>query len=307
VSLLVVGSVAFDSIQTPHGKAERVLGGAATHFSLAASFFTSVRLVAVVGEDFTEEEEQVFRARGVDIGGIAREKGKSFFWAGAYGDNVNEAQTLDTQLGVFSSFNPQLPAKYKDSPYVFLANIDPVLQVSVRRQLNGARFVGGDTMNYWINGSRPQLGEMLKLVDALLINDHEAKMLAQDPNLARAAKKILTMGPKTLVIKHGEYGATAFFQDGAFGAGGHPFRAPTLPLETVVDPTGAGDSFAGGFMGYIASRGEINREVFKKAMFYGGVMGSFAVESFGTARMQTLTRAEIEERFNLFCELTHIE
>ena len=307
MSLLVVGSVAFDSIQTPHGKAERVLGGAATHFSLAASFFTSVRLVAVVGEDFTEEEEQVFRARGVDIGGIAREKGKSFFWAGAYGDNVNEAQTLDTQLGVFSSFNPQLPAKYKDSPYVFLANIDPVLQVSVRRQLNGARFVGGDTMNYWINGSRPQLGEMLKLVDALLINDHEAKMLAQDPNLARAAKKILAMGPKTLVIKHGEYGATIFFREGAFGVGRHPFRAPSLPIEEVKDPTGAGDSFAGGFMGYLASQKKLTRETLKRALFYGGVMGSFAVERFGTERLQSLTREEIDARFETFRELTHLE
>jgi sugar/nucleoside kinase (ribokinase family) len=307
VSLLVVGSVAFDSVKTPYGKVDRVLAGAATYFSLAASFFTDVRVVAVVGEDFTAKEEQVFRDRGIDISGIAREKGKSFFWAGEYGENVNEAKTLDTQLGVFADFNPQIPEKLKNTEYIFLANIDPVLQVNVRKQINGAKFVGGDTMNYWINGSRQQLTEMLRVVDALLINDTEAKMLAQEFSLVRAAQKVLTMGPKALVIKHGEYGATVFFQDGAFGIGRHPFRAPTLPIEKVTDPTGAGDCFAGGFMGYIASQGELSREVFKRAMFYGGVMGSFAVEDFGPARLQKLTRPEIEERYKIFRELTHIE
>jgi sugar/nucleoside kinase (ribokinase family) len=220
---------------------------------------------------------------------------------------VNEAKTLDTQLGVFADFNPQIPEKLRNTDYVFLANIDPVLQVNVRKQVNGAKFVGGDTMNYWINGSRPQLVEMLRVVDALLINDTEAKMLAQDFSLVRAAQKVLTMGPKALVIKHGEYGATVFFQDGAFGIGRHPFRAPTLPIEKVIDPTGAGDCFAGGFMGYIASQGELTREVFKRAMFYGGVMGSFAVEDFGPARLLKLTRPEIEERYKIFRELTHIE
>ncbi|HEV3316663.1 MAG TPA: PfkB family carbohydrate kinase [Candidatus Angelobacter sp.] len=307
MSLLVVGSVAFDSVKTPYGKVDRVLAGAATYFSLAASFFTDVRVVAVVGEDFTAKEEQVFRDRGIDISGIAREKGKSFFWAGEYGENVNEAKTLDTQLGVFADFNPQIPEKLKNTEYIFLANIDPVLQVNVRKQINGAKFVGGDTMNYWINGSRQQLTEMLRVVDALLINDTEAKMLAQEFSLVRAAQKVLTMGPKALVIKHGEYGATVFFQDGAFGIGRHPFRAPTLPIEKVTDPTGAGDCFAGGFMGYIASQGELSREVFKRAMFYGGVMGSFAVEDFGPARLQKLTRPEIEERYKIFRELTHIE
>jgi sugar/nucleoside kinase (ribokinase family) len=307
VSLLVVGSVAFDSVKTPYGKVDRVLAGAATYFSLAASFFTDVRVVAVVGEDFTAKEEQVFRDRGIDISGIAREKGKSFFWAGEYAENVNEAKTLDTQLGVFADFNPQIPEKLKNTEYIFLANIDPVLQVNVRKQINGAKFVGGDTMNYWINGSRQQLAEMLRVVDALLINDTEAKMLAQEFSLVRAAQKVLTMGPKALVIKHGEYGATVFFQDGAFGIGRHPFRAPTLPIEKVTDPTGAGDCFAGGFMGYIASQGELSREVFKRAMFYGGVMGSFAVEDFGPARLQKLTRPEIEERYKIFRELTHIE
>ena len=307
MSLLVVGSVAFDAIKTPYGKTDKILGGAATYFSLAASFFTPVRVVAVVGEDFTENEEQVFHARKIDISGIAREKGKSFFWAGEYGENVNEAKTLDTQLGVFGNFNPQIPEKFKDTQYLFLANIDPVLQLNVRRQMNHAKFVGGDTMNYWINGHRENLKETLKHVHALLINDTEAKMLADDPSLARAAQKILQIGPQALVIKHGEYGATVFFKDGAFGIGHHPFRAPTLPIETVTDPTGAGDSFAGGFMGYIASQQKLTRDVFKRAMFYGGVMGSFAVEAFGTERLQKLSREEIEERYKVFRELTHLD
>lgn len=303
----MVGSVAFDAVKTPYGKVDRILGGAATYFALAASFFTRVRVVAVVGEDFTKKEEQVFHDHKIDITGIVREKGKTFFWAGEYGDNVNEAKSLDTQLGVFAAFNPQIPAAYKDTEYVFLANIDPVLQLNVRRQMNGSRFVGGDTMNYWINGHRANLEEMLKAIDALLINDAEAKMLAHDASLPRAAQKILAMGPKALVIKHGEYGATVFFKDGAFGIGRHPFRAPTLPIEVVTDPTGAGDSFAGGFMGYVASQGEINRRVLKHAMFYGSVMGSFAVERFGTERLQSLSRKEIDERFNIFRELTHLD
>ncbi|HEV3036857.1 MAG TPA: PfkB family carbohydrate kinase [Candidatus Angelobacter sp.] len=307
MSLLVVGSVAFDSVKTSYGSVDRVLAGAGTYFAIAASFFTDVRVVAVVGEDFTAREEKVFLNRGIDISGIAHAKGKSFFWAGEYGENVNEAKTLDTQLGVFADFNPQIPEKFRNTEFVFLANIDPVLQVNVRKQANGAKFVGGDTMNYWINGSRSQLAEMLRVVDALLINDTEAKMLAQDFSLVRAAQKVLTMGPKALVIKHGEYGATVFFQDGAFGIGRHPFRAPTLPIEKVIDPTGAGDCFAGGFMGYIASQGQLTREVFKRAMFYGGVMGSFAVEDFGPARLLKLTRPEIEERYKVFLELTHIE
>ena len=307
MSLLVVGSVAFDGIKTPYGQVERILGGAATYFSLAASFFTQVRVVAVVGDDFTEKEEQVFRDRHIDIDGIAHEPGKTFFWAGEYGDNVNEAKSLDTQLGVFANFDPQIPEAYKKTEYVFLANIDPVLQLNVRRQMNGARFVGGDTMNYWIKDHRANLEQMLEAIDALLINDTEAKMLARDASVPRAAQKILAMGPKAVVIKHGEYGATVFFQKGAFGIGHHPFRAPTLPIEAVTDPTGAGDSFAGGFMGYIASQGKLTREVFKRAMFYGGVLGSFAVEAFGTERLQRLTRAEIDERYKVFRELTHIE
>ena len=208
---------------------------------------------------------------------------------------------------MFASFQPQLPAEYLTSEFLFLANIDPVLQTQVRDSMPNAKLVGGDTMNYWINDHRANLGEMLKRVDVLLINDTEAKMLAGDNSLPRAARKVLELGPKALVIKHGEYGATIFFRDGQFAGGHHPFRAPALPLDEVRDPTGAGDSFAGGFMGYIASQGEITRNVLKHAMFYGSVMGSFSVERFGTERLQSLTREEIDERFNVFRELTHLD
>ncbi len=307
MSIVVVGSVAFDSLKTPFGTRARILGGAATHFSLAASYFTDVRVVAIVGEDFTAEEESVMTRRGVDTRGIQHAEGKTFFWAGEYGDNVNEAKTLDTQLNVFEKFDPQIPADYMDSKYLFLANIHPALQVRVRDSMPGVKLVGGDTMNLWINIERENLGEMLKRVDVLLINDGEAKMLSGDGSLPRAARKVLELGPKALVIKHGEYGATIFFRDSEFGGGHHPFRAPALPLDEVRDPTGAGDSFAGGFMGYIASQGEVTRRVLKHAMFYGSVMGSFAVERFGTERMQSLTREEIDERFNTFRELTHLD
>jgi sugar/nucleoside kinase (ribokinase family) len=307
MSLVAVGSVAFDTITTPYGTAERVLGGAATYFGLAASYFTDVRLVAVVGDDFTAEHEAVLRRRGVDISGVQRTSGKTFFWAGEYGANVNEAQTRVTELNVFQTFQPKLPDACSKAEYLFLANIDPTLQAGVRRQMNGARLVGGDTMNFWINNTHKQLLETLKLIDVLLINDAEAKSLAGDTNLPRSAQKVLAMGPKALVIKHGEYGATIFFREGAFGIGHHPFRAPALPIEEVRDPTGAGDSFAGGFMGYIASQGELNREILKRAMFYGGVMGSFAVERFGTERLQNLSREEIDARFQIFRELTHLE
>ncbi|MEO5935850.1 MAG: PfkB family carbohydrate kinase [Terriglobales bacterium] len=303
MSVLVVGSVAFDGIQTPSGKVDRCLGGAATYFSLAASFFTDVRVVAVVGDDFTAEDEAVMVKRGIDTSGIQRAAGKSFFWQGEYGDNLNEAKTLRTDLNVFEKFDPQIPKNYLDSDFLFLANIDPVLQNNVRQQMKNAQLVGGDTMNFWITGKAKELAETLKGVDILMINDGEARMLGGKTSLLRAAQKILTMGPRVLVIKHGEYGATAFFRE----AGLHPFRAPALPIEEVVDPTGAGDSFGGGFMGYIASQSELNREVLKRAMFYGGVMGSFAVEKFGTQRLQELTRGEIDARFQLFRELSHLD
>jgi sugar/nucleoside kinase (ribokinase family) len=307
MSILVVGSVAFDDVTSPSGSVKNILGGAATYFSLAASYFTKVRVVAVVGEDFGSAEENVFRQHGIDTRGIERAKGKTFRWGGSYVDNLTEAKTDYTDLNVFEKFHPQIPKEYEDSEFLFLANIQPTLQANVRRNMNRVRLTGCDTMNYWIKGTPKELAETLKLVNVLLINDTEAKMLADETNLPRAAQKVMAMGPQALVIKHGEYGATIFFREGAFGIGRHPFRAPALPIEEVKDPTGAGDSFAGGFMGYLASQEELNREVLKRALFYGGVMGSFAVERFGTERLQSLTREEIEERFQIFRELTHLE
>ena len=307
MSILVVGSVAFDDVTSPSGSVKNVLAGAATYFSLAASYFTQVRIVAVVGEDFGPEQEKVFQSHGIDIRGIERAKGKTFRWGGTYTDNLNEAKTDFTHLNVFESFQPRIPKEYEDSDFLFLANIQPTLQAHVRQQMNHVRLTGCDTMNYWIKGTPKELAETLKLVDVLLINDTEAKMLAHETNLPRAAQKVLAMGPQALVIKHGEYGATIFFREGAFGLGRHPFRAPTLPIDEVKDPTGAGDSFAGGFMGYLASQKELNREVLKRALFYGGVMGSFAVERFGPDRLRSLTREEIDERFQIFRQLTHLE
>jgi sugar/nucleoside kinase (ribokinase family) len=307
MSILVVGSVAFDTVATPSGRAENILGGAATYFALAASYFTEVRVVAVVGEDFPAQYEAVLKNHGVDMCGIERAKGKTFRWGGQYLDNLNEAKTDFTELNVFEKFQPRIPKEYADTQFLFLANIDPTLQAAVSREMNGVRLTGCDTMNFWIQRTPKELAETLKLVNVLLINDTEVKMLAGEKNLLRASRKVLTMGPQSLVVKHGEYGATIFFREGAFGIGKHPFRAPALPIEEVKDPTGAGDSFAGGFMGYIASQGEINREVLKRALFYGGVMGSFAVERFGTERLQNLTREEIDARFQIFRELTHLE
>jgi sugar/nucleoside kinase (ribokinase family) len=306
MSILAVGSIAFDSIATPSGRADNILGGSATYFSLAASYFTKVRVVAVVGEDFTAAHEDVLKKRGVDTRGIEHSNGKTFRWGGQYLDNLNEAKTDFTELNVFERFQPRIPKEYHNSKFLFLGNIHPSLQAAVRREMNSVRLTGGDTMNFWIQGTRSELGQTLKLINILLINDGETKMLAGDTSLPRAAQKVLAMGPQALVIKHGEYGATIFFREGAFGIGRHPFRAPALPIEEVKDPTGAGDSFAGGFMGYIASQEELNREVLKRALFYGGVMGSFAVERFGTERLQSLTREEIEARFQIFRELTHL-
>jgi sugar/nucleoside kinase (ribokinase family) len=307
MSILAVGSVAFDNITSPAGTMENVLGGSATHFAMAASFFTQVRVVAVVGEDFTAEHEAVLTKRGIDTRGIEHAKGKTFRWGGRYSENLNEAKTDFTELNVFEKFQPRIPSEYADSEFLFLGNIHPNLQAAVRLELDKVRLTGGDTMNFWINSARRELHDTLRLMNVLLINDTEAKMIAEDSSLPRAARKVLAMGPQALVIKHGEYGATIFFREGAFGIGSHPFRAPALPIEEVKDPTGAGDSFAGGFMGYIASQGQLNREVLKRALFYGGVMGSFAVERFGTERMQALTRPEIDARFQVFRELTHLE
>jgi sugar/nucleoside kinase (ribokinase family) len=309
MSILVVGSVAFDSIETPHGKVSKVLGGAATHFALAASYFTDVRVIGVVGEDFGPDQE-VFTRRGIDVRGIEHAPGLSFHWTGEYSGSLNEAKTLGTDLNVFETFSPKIPAAYEDSKYLFLANIDPVLQARVRKQMPNVKLVCGDTMNYWISAHAENLAKVLKELDVLLINDGEVRMLTGEHNLVKAAAGVLGMGPKSLVIKHGEYGATVFFGAKSFAdrdTVAKPFRAPALPLEDVVDPTGAGDSFAGGFYGYIASQPELTPAVFRRALFYGGVMGSFAVERFGTERLQHVTRAEIEERYKLFLEISHLE
>src|SRR5208283_3086066 len=301
MSITVVGSVAYDSIETPAGRRERCLGGAATYFSLAASFFTDVRVIAVVGEDFGPKQEAVFAARSIDTLGIEHTAGKSFFWEGSYLENFNEAKTRNTELNVFASFEPKIPEAYRDSEFLFLANIDPVLQRRVRDAMPGVRLTAGDTMNYWIKDHRAALHEVLKGLDILLINDTETRMLAGNSNLVQAARAVMALGPKELVVKHGEYGATLFSEEAK------TFRAPAMPLEEVVDPTGAGDSFAGGFFGYLASQRELTPSAFRRAMFYGSVMGSFACERFGTERMQALTRKEIDDRFILFRELTHLD
>ena len=309
MAILVVGSVAFDSIETPHGKVDHCLGGAATHFALAASYFTDVRVIAVVGEDFMPQHEAVFAARGIDIRGIERAPGLSFHWTGSYAGTLNEAQTLGTDLNVFEKFEPKIPDAYTDSEYLFLANIDPVLQARVRSQMPKVRMVCGDTMNYWIGAHAENLAKVLRDLDVLLINDGEARMLSGEQNAVRAAERVLAMGPRSLVMKHGEYGATGFFGARSFAGGAvpRPFRAPALPLAEVVDPTGAGDSFAGGFYGYIASQPELTPAVFRRAMFYGGVMGSFACERFGTERLQAVTREEIDARFEVFREISHLD
>ena len=308
MSILVVGSVAFDSLETPSGKRDRVLGGAATHFALSASHFTNVRVVGVVGEDFLPEHEGVLTNRGVDCRGIERAAGKSFHWKGEYLRDLNEADTLATDLNVFAEFAPKIPAEYEDSEFLFLANIDPVLQLRVRQQMPKVAMVAGDTMNYWINAHRENLLKTLRELDVLLINDKEAQMLSGESNGLRAAEAVMALGPKSLIVKHGEYGATAYFSERSFGDGikRRPFRAPGLPLHEVVDPTGAGDSFAGGFYGYVASHGELTPEVFRRAMFYGSAMGSFAVERFGTERLQGTTREDVEERIEHLRELSHL-
>jgi sugar/nucleoside kinase (ribokinase family) len=308
MAITVVGSVAYDSIETPAGRRERCLGGAATYFSLAASFFTDVRVIAVVGEDFGPEQDAVFQKRNIDIRGIERAPGKSFFWEGSYLDNLNEAKTHTTDLNVFALFEPKIPESYRDSEFLFLANIDPVLQRCVREQMPDVRLVAGDTMNYWINDHRTALLEVLKGLDILLINDTEARVLGGNKNLVQAARAVMALGPKTLVVKHGEYGATLFHSSTPENETAERiYRAPAMPLEVVVDPTGAGDSFAGGFFGYLASQPELTPAAYRRAMFYGSVMGSFACERFGTERLQSLTRKEIDDRFILFRELTHLD
>jgi sugar/nucleoside kinase (ribokinase family) len=264
-------------------------------------------VIAVVGEDFGPEQEEVFRARNIDIQGIERAAGKTFFWQGSYLENMNEAKTHRTDLNVFAGFEPKIPAAYRDSEFLFLANIDPVLQKRVREAMPDVKLVAGDTMNYWINDHRAALLEVLKGLDILLINDTETRVLGANKNLVQAARAVMALGPRILVVKHGEYGATLFHRSSKGKTGDRTFRAPALPLDEVVDPTGAGDSFAGGFFGYLASQPELTPDAFRRAMFYGSVMGSFACERFGTERLQQLSRAEIDNRFAVFRELTHLD
>lgn len=300
MSILVVGSVAFDTISTPFGRAEEVLGGSAIHFAAAASFFADVRLVAVVGEDFPQDLLAFLRDRSVDLRGLQRVSGKTFRWAGEYGHNLNEAHTLDTQLNVFADFVPTIPEEYRDSEVVFLANIDPDLQRDVLAQVRRPRFVAADTMNFWITGKPESLRQTLRLVDTLLINDAETRQLANEANLVQAARRILQWGPRALVIKRGEFGAL-LINDGGW------FAAPALPLEVVRDPTGAGDSFAGGFVGYLARTMQFEDTSVRKAMIMGSVMASFNVEAFSLDRLRTLTYKEIETRYRMFKRLAHFE
>jgi len=304
MSLIVVGSVAYDGVETPHGKVDRMLGGAATYIALAAGYFTKTGIVAVVGDDFAQEDFDLLSSRGVDLAGLERVPGgKTFFWAGKYSPDMNDRETLRTDLNVFADFNPKLPDSYRCEPYLFLGNIQPELQRHVREQMTQVRLTGGDTMNYWINDFRPQLLATLKQWDFLLINDSEARLLSGESNLRRAAAVILEMGPHTLIIKRGEYGAILFRRD-------RHFMAPGYLLGQVFDPTGAGDSFAGGFIGYLAGRGvslqqgEADFAELRRAVIYGSVMGSFCCESFGVDRFRTLTREDIEARYREFQSCT---
>jgi len=301
VALLVVGSVAFDALESPYGKVERALGGAATYFAVAASFFTHVNLVGIVGDDFTEVDARIFRGRTIDIDGLERAKGKTFFWAGRYSQNLNERVTLTTELNVFAEFKPRLPEKYRDSKFVFLANIAPDLQRDVLHQVKKRPKIAAlDTMNYWIERSNAELRETLKHVDILMINDSETRELSNEHNLLRAAKHIFKMGPTTLIVKRGEYGAMMVDKRGVF-------CVPAFPLEEPHDPTGAGDSFAGGFMGYLAGNGDKSDAALRRAMVFGSVLGSFAVEQFGLDRLRHLKRSEIHARARHFAKLTQFK
>ena len=301
MSLLVVGSVAFDAMESPYGKVNRAVGGAATYFAVAASFFTHVDLVGIVGDDFTELDAEIFHGRTINLDGLERAAGKTFFWAGRYSQNLNERVTLATELNVFAEFRPQLPEKYRKSEYVFLANIAPALQRDVLHQVKKKpKLAAMDTMNYWIERTNAELRETLKHVDILMINDSETRELSNEHNLLRAAKHIFKMGPSILVVKRGEYGAMMVDPSGVF-------CVPAFPLEEPHDPTGAGDSFAGGFMGYLAgSKGRSDASL-RRAMVYGSVLGSFAVEKFGLDRLRHLTGKEIHARARHFAKLTQFK
>jgi len=300
MSVLVVGSVALDSVETPFGKAEEALGGSGTFFSASASHFTPVRLVGVVGDDYPIDKLKVLAERGVDLTGVEKADGESFRWRGRYRHDLNSAETLETRLGVFSHFRPKIPEQFKKTPYVFLANIDPRLQLEVLRQVEQPKLVACDTMNFWIESRRPELLELLARVDLITLNDGEARQLTETANLVKAARWILARGPKHVIIKKGEHGAFMFTEKTVF-------FAPAYPLEDVFDPTGAGDAFAGGFMGYLARTGDLSEPSLKRAVVYGSAMGSFAVERFSIQRFQELTREEIRARVKEFYRLVSFE
>ena len=301
MSLLVVGSVAFDSVETPFGKCEKMLGGSASHFSISASFFSRVSIVGVVGGDFGVAEEQVFESHGIGIQDLERiDNGKTFRWRGRYDYDLNVAHTLETQLNVFADFKPKLSDESKSARLVFLGNIQPDLQREVREQIPNAELVALDTMNLWIETARESLLRTIRGVDLVIINDAEARQLTNIPNLIKAARTILSWGPKALIIKRGEYGAALFTPD-------NYFAIPAYPLESVFDPTGAGDTFAGGFMGYLSSQEKTDEETMRRAMIFGSVMASFNVEKFGTERVRRLTYEEINDRFRAFKRMTHFE
>jgi len=300
VSILVVGSVALDTVKTPFGEGREVLGGSATHFAVAASFWSPVRLVAVVGEDFTDAHRQPLVDRAVNLGGLTVAKGRTFRWSGEYGDDLNSARTLDTQLNVFASFKPVVPEAWRRTPVLFLANIDPELQADVLDQVHGARLVAADTMNYWIDSKPEALWRLIARIHVLLVNDGEARQLTGESNLVRAAAAIRARGPRAVVIKRGEHGVLVFDGD-------RIFALPAFPLSALKDPTGAGDAFAGGFLGYLASRGDDVSLDLRRAAVAGSVMASYQVEDFSLDRLRRLTQSEILERFAQFGDLTRFE
>jgi sugar/nucleoside kinase (ribokinase family) len=301
MSLLVVGSVAFDAVETPFGKCEKMLGGSASHFSISASYFTDVSIVGVVGGDFGDDDAIVFATHSIDTTDLEKiPDGKTFRWFGRYDYDLNVAHTLDTQLNVFADFKPKLSERSKQSRLVFLGNIQPDLQREVREQVPNAELVALDTMNLWIDNTRESLLRTIKGVNVVIINDAEARQLTEIPNLIKAARTILSWGPKALIVKRGEYGAALFTGDSYFAI-------PAYPLESVFDPTGAGDTFAGGFMGYLSSQDQLDEAAMRRAMIFGSVMASFNVEEFGTARVRRLTQAEINDRFSAFKRMTHFD
>ncbi len=306
MSVLVVGSVALDTVETPFGNADSVLGGSASYFSLAASTFTDVHIVAVVGEDFPKKHLDMFDSKGIDTGGIVKEKGETFRWQGKYGYDLGDPKTLDTRLNVFETFDPELSDEYRNIDHVFLANIDPSLQLKVLDQMNSPKLVACDTMNFWIENKLSELKEIISRVNILMINDSEARELSGEPLITNAARKIMNMGPERLIVKRGEYGALMFSDEGIF-------FAPSYPLEKVFDPTGAGDTFAGGFMGFISSDQTIGTDKqnlekdFKKAVVYGSVLASFTVEDFSVNRLSELKNHEVDTRLQAFMKLSNMD